>query len=125
MQPIVPRSLVNATYDEASPEAFKNSIVEKHPDGIATDGRAYKDIPAYEITKMIVDKYPDGVTNAGVSYKNYLVAPRNREEAIMWSPAFQQIKDAKKSRDEYLTSVKEHAYQAVSGGVNLVGKIMK
>lgn len=106
---------MNATYDESSPEAFKNSIVEKHPDGIASDGRAYKDIPAYEITKMIVDKYPEGVTNAGVPYKNYLVAPRNREEAVMWSPAFQQIKDAKKKRDDYLTGVTQHAEQAISG----------
>lgn len=119
MQPIVPQALIDNSQPDApadnTPEAFKQKLVDKYPDDRANDGRLYKEIPAYEITKMMVDKYPDDVTNSGVPYKSFLPAPRTREEAVMWSPAFQQIKDAKKKRDDYLTGVTQHAEQAISG----------
>lgn len=68
-----------------TPEAFKQLLVTAHPNDVAKDGRKYADIPAYEITKMVVDAHPNDVTKAGIPYKDYLVAPRNREEAFIAS----------------------------------------
>ena len=43
----------------------------KYPNGIASDGRKYADIPANELARMIVDKFPEGVTSDGRKYSDF------------------------------------------------------
>jgi len=39
-------------------KTFANSIREKYPDGVASDGSAYKDMPDQELTHRVITKYP-------------------------------------------------------------------
>ena len=64
--------LKNAAMLQTNPDSFKAMIVEKHPEGVASDGRKYSDIPSYELTQKIVEKFPEGKTNDGRSYSDFL-----------------------------------------------------
>lgn len=57
---------------QTNPDSFKAMIVGKYPDGIASDGKRYADIPARTLTAKIVQKFPQGVTNDGRKYKDFL-----------------------------------------------------
>lgn len=74
---------------DTSPDTFKQLITAQHPDGMASDGRAYKDIPAPELIKMVVDKYPTGITKTGVSYSSYLPQQKTGGFGSSISDAFQ------------------------------------
>jgi len=39
-------------------KTFANSIREKYPDGVASDGSAYKDMPDQELVHRVIKKYP-------------------------------------------------------------------
>lgn len=57
---------------QLTPDAFKQRIVSKYPDGKANDGTPYAQMDATELTKRIVQKYPDGTTNDGHKYSDFL-----------------------------------------------------
>lgn len=70
---------------------FANSVRTKYPDGVASDGRAYKDIPDAELADKIVQKYPvykEQITD----YKPYQADPslmdtiKTRANAVMDNP---------------------------------------
>lgn len=62
---------------QLTPDAFKQRIVTKYPDGVSTDGTRYADMDSTELTKRIVQKYPQGVTSDGVRYDAYLPKEAN------------------------------------------------
>ena len=41
-----------------TPQEFAEKIRTKYPDGVASDGRSYGDIPDEELTQKITEKYP-------------------------------------------------------------------
>lgn len=55
-----------------TPDTFKQRLVNVHPNGVASDGRKYSDIPAAELTQMVVNVHPDGVTKDGYKYSDFL-----------------------------------------------------
>ncbi len=55
-----------------TPDTFKSLIVNKYPNGAASDGTPYSKMDATDLTQRIVNKYPDGVTNDGHKYSDYL-----------------------------------------------------
>lgn len=63
---------MNPQGQNITPEAFKQRIIQKYPNGVASDGRRYADIDATELTQKIVTKYPNAVTNDGIPYKSFL-----------------------------------------------------
>lgn len=62
-----------------TPETFKQKILTKYPDGVASDGTPYSQMDATDLTQRIVNKYPTGVTSEGVKYADYL--PKQPETA--------------------------------------------
>lgn len=65
----------NATQFPTNPTGLKGLIISKHPNGIASDGRRYADIPALELANKITTKFPNGVTNDGRKYSDFLGTP--------------------------------------------------
>lgn len=63
---------MNQDTTQLNPDAFKAMILSKHPDGVSSDGTAYKDMDATELTKRVISKYPDGVASNGHKYSEYL-----------------------------------------------------
>lgn len=57
---------------DLTPEAFKQKIITKYPNGVASDGTPYSKMDAADLTRRIVDKYPNGVTTEGTRYADYL-----------------------------------------------------
>lgn len=72
--PVTPKTAPQPA-QATNPDTFKAMIVAEHPNGVASDGRAYTAIPAAELTHMVVAKYPNGVTNDGRKYSDFLAAP--------------------------------------------------
>lgn len=59
---------------DTTPEAFKQRILSKYPNGVSADGRKYADMDATELTQKIVQKFPNAKTNDGIEYKSFLRA---------------------------------------------------
>lgn len=60
---------------QPNPETFKQLILSKYPDGVASDGTPYAKMDATTLTQKVVANHPDGVTNAGIKYSDYLTSP--------------------------------------------------
>lgn len=59
--------------NQLTPEAFKERIVQKYPNGVSNDGRRYADMDARELTQKIVQKYPEGTTDDGHRYSDFIM----------------------------------------------------
>lgn len=81
--------------------SFANSIREKYPDGVANDGKAYKDIPDADLVHRVITKYPvykDQVTD----YKPYTAPAQQMGNPASFgggpdaqiTPGFEYAKDA-------------------------------
>lgn len=57
---------------QLTPEAFQARILQKYPDGVASDGTPYAKMSALDLTQRIVNKFPDGVTSDGHKYSDFL-----------------------------------------------------
>ena len=60
----------DGSYDPnlVNPDAFKERILAKYPDGVAKDGTKYADMDAADLTQKISQAYPHGMTEDGVPY---------------------------------------------------------
>lgn len=57
---------------QTTPQAFKDMIVQKYPDGVSSTGQKYADMDPVALTQAVVGKFPNGMTNSGVKYSSYL-----------------------------------------------------
>lgn len=68
---------------QLTPESFKQRILSKHPDGVASDGTPYAKMDAADLTKRVIQQFPDGTTQDGHKYSDFLPAepqqPDNKE----------------------------------------------
>lgn len=60
-----------------TPDGLKALILAVHPNGVASDGRKYADIPALELAQKVVAKFPDATTNDGRKYSDFLQTPQS------------------------------------------------
>lgn len=58
--------------NDLNPEAFKQRIVQKYPNGVAADGTPYSKMDATVLTQKMAQKYPNGTTNDGHKYTDFL-----------------------------------------------------
>lgn len=95
---------------QTNPNTFKERIIQKYPNDVASDGRRYADIPARELTQKFVDKYPDDMTSDGIPYKAFLgtsYQPENNEER-------NYFKEALKLYDKWATEPTKKGMDAAS-----------
>lgn len=64
----------NQPNTQLTPDAFKQRILSKYPNGVASDGTPYSQMDATDLTQRIVSKYPDAVTSDGYKYSQFLPA---------------------------------------------------
>ncbi len=67
---------------QTTPDNFKQRILTKYPNGVASDGRKYADIPALELTQKIVEKFPTATTNDGIAYSSFLNPPEKQPTKV-------------------------------------------
>lgn len=79
----VKQSVLPKKIDKSS-QSFKDKLVNKYPDGVASDGRRYSDIPSYELVKMVSNKFPEWVTSDGVPYKDYITWTEKATLGLQW-----------------------------------------
>lgn len=55
-----------------TPQDFKNRILQRYPDGVASDGKKYSEMDPVDLTTRMTKKFPDGVTSDGIKYTDFL-----------------------------------------------------
>lgn len=109
-----------------TPEAFKQMILAKHPNGIASDGMSYAQMDAMDLTQKIVSKYPNGVTNDGHKYSDYLAAPtaQSNDNGGLFGTIFNGAKTVGQAILNPAVSLGTHLGQATAGATaNIAGAI--
>lgn len=104
--------------NDLTPEAFKQRIVTKYPDGVASDGRRYSDMEASELTQKIVDKFPDGVTADGHRYADFLGTSNVSQETTSPSDTRQGLGQVAIGSAKSLASLPVDAASMAEGLVN-------
>lgn len=116
---------------QLTPEAFQARILQKYPDGVASDGTAYKDMSALELTQRIVNKFPDAVTNDGHKYSDFLGNEKTRadsESKTEFKPTFAADTSktglaAWKEPLKTVGNVPSSAFQFTKGAVNFLNPV--
>lgn len=72
----------NTQAPQLNPEAFKQRIVSKYPNGVSSDGTKYADMDATTLTQKIASKYPNGTTNDGHKYSDFLPPQTAGQKAV-------------------------------------------
>lgn len=86
-----------------TPIAFKQKLIAKYPQGTASDGRKYADIPEVELIARIVRKYPDWVTSDWKKYSDFLPRPASPNDSLEYR--LKQIEDLYKiPKSEFYTT---------------------